>query len=149
MVTKVGLQADFMTALKDLVSLDYDAVEAYEAAINRVEDEEYKKTLESFKKDHLRHIEELSEFLKNNNETPPTGPSPKSLLTQGKVVLANLVSEKMILRAMRSNEIDTNTAYGRINNYDDIPQELKGTLSRDLQDEKRHLAWLEKVLESE
>ena len=67
-------------------------------------------------------------------------------MTQGKVTLANLVSEKMILRAMRSNEIDTNTAYGRINNYEEIPDEIRNSLKRNLQDEKRHLAWLEKTL---
>ena len=148
MVTTVGLELDFMKALKNLVSLDYDAVEAYQAAIDRMEDEEYKKALESFKQDHLRHIEEISEFLRKHNETPPEGPSSKSLLTQGKVVLAKLVSERMILRAMRSNEIDTNTAYGRINNYEEIPDEIRGALKRDLQDEKRHLVWLEKTLES-
>ena len=88
MVTTVGLESDFMKALKNLVSLDYDAVEAYQAAIDRLEDEEYKKALEGFKQDHLKHIKELSAFLKKHNHTPPTGPSSKSLLTQGKVTLA-------------------------------------------------------------
>ena len=37
--------------------------------------------------------------------------SAKSYLTQGKVILANLIGDLTILRAMRSNEIDTNTAY--------------------------------------
>ena len=146
MVTKVGLQKDFIKALKDLIELDYDAVEAYEAAINRIENEEYKNSLKKFKGDHERHIQELSEFLKENKETPPTGPSAKSLLTQGKVVLANLMGDTAILRAMRSNEIDTNTAYERINNYEEISEEIRGPLKKGLQDEKRHLAWIETQL---
>ena len=149
MTTKVGLQADFIAALKDIISLDYDAVEAYEATINRLENEEHKKILESFKKDHQRHIEELSAFLKKRNDTSPTGASLKSLLTQGKVLLANMIGDKMILRAMRSNEIDTNTAYGRINNDDDIPEEIRDTLRHDLQDEKKHLSWIEKTLDND
>lgn len=43
MVTLVGMQDDFGTTLKDLVELEYDAVEAYEAAINRLDNKEYKK----------------------------------------------------------------------------------------------------------
>lgn len=146
MVTKVGMQEDFTTALKELIELDYDAIEAYEAAINRLKNENYKSVLNEFKRDHQRHIQELSDFLNDKNETFPTGPSSKSILTQGKVVLANLMGDNLILRAMRSNEIDTNTAYGRINNYENIPEELKESLKKGLQDEKRHLAWIEKTL---
>ena len=64
MVTIVGMQGDFASALKDLVELDYDAVEAYEAAINRLDDEEYKDVLKTFKEDHERHISELSDVLR-------------------------------------------------------------------------------------
>lgn len=146
MVTTVGLQMDFMSALKKLVELDYDAIEAYDAAINRLDNPEYKEVFTVFKQDHQRHIDSISEFLRQCHIPPPTGPSAKSILTQGKVVLANLVSDNTILRAMRSNEIDTNTAYGRINNYDSIPEEIQGTLKRGLMDEKKHLAWIEAVL---
>jgi len=147
MVTTVGLQNDFMEALKNLIELDYDAIEAYDAAINRFQDEGYKASFKKFREDHQRHIQEISEFLKNNNDVPPTAPDAKSLLTKGKVILANLMGDKTILRAMRSNEIDTNTAYGRINNYEKIPDEIKASLKRGLQDEKRHLAWIEEQLE--
>jgi rubrerythrin len=147
MVTTVGLQTDFISALKQLITLDYDAIDAYEAAINRLENENYKAMFEEFKSDHERHIDEVSEFLIKNNETPPVSSSMKSLLTQGKVVLANLIGDVAILRAMRSNEIDTNTAYGRINNYEEIPEEIEEVLKNGLQDEKRHLAWIEQNLE--
>lgn len=147
MVTTVGLQKDFLSALKGLVELDYDAIEAYEAAINRLENEDYKVTFRGFKSDHQSHISEISKFLESCNEAPPLGPSIKSLLTQGKVVLANLVGDNAILRAMRSNEIDTNTAYGRINNYEAIPKEIKEILKKGLLDEKRHLAWIEENID--
>ncbi|OJW50241.1 MAG: hypothetical protein BGO67_02630 [Alphaproteobacteria bacterium 41-28] len=141
------LESGFIAELKDLVTLDYDAVEAYEAAINRLENEEYKKVLEEFKKDHERHIQEVSDFLIDINKSPPSGPSIQSILTQGKVVLGNLLGDKTILRAMKSNEIDTKSAYEKINTYKKIPDELKDILERGLKDEKRHLAWVEKKLE--
>lgn len=147
MVTTVGLETDFITAIKDLIELDYDAIAAYEAAIERIDSEDYKNTLSSFKRDHEKHIEGLSAFLQNKGESAPTGPSAKSYLTQGKVILANLIGDRSILRAMRSNEIDTNTAYGRINNYEDISMGIKGLLKQGLRDERRHLGWLEEILE--
>ncbi|MEB3703017.1 Ferritin-like domain-containing protein [Candidatus Bealeia paramacronuclearis] len=148
MIKIVGLQGDFITALKYLVELDYDAVAAYESAINRLESAPYKATLERFKIDHEGHIQGISEFLRKNDEDAPTGPSVKSIMTQGKVVISNLFGDKAILRAMRSNEIDTNTAYGRINNYERIPDEIKQVLEQGLKDEKKHLAWIEKSLEA-
>lgn len=142
-------ESGFISELKDLVTLDYDAVEAYEAAINRLKNEEYKQMLEKFKKDHERHIEELPNFLIDINETPPSGPSAQSILTQGKVVLGNLFGDKTILRAMKSNEIDTNSAYTKINTYEETPDKLKKILEAGLQDEKRHLEWIEEKLEEE
>lgn len=146
MITTVGMQKDFLSALEQLVRLDYDAIDAYEAAINRLENEYYQDKLEEFKVDHQRHIDEVSEFLRKNNKTPPVGSDIKSLLTQGKVVLAKLLGDETILRAMKSNEIDTNTAYERINSYKAIPQDIKEVLEKGLQDEKKHLAWLEEQL---
>ena len=144
MITEKELELDFIKAIKDLIELDYDAISAYEAAIGRLEKEETKNALQDFKKDHEKHVEELSSFVKSKNETPPTGPSLKSVFTKGKVILANLIGDMTILKAMRDNEIDTNHAYERINNCPNIPEEISDFLKQGLEDERRHLAWLEK-----
>lgn len=145
MVTKVGLQTDFMAALKDLVELEYDTVEAYQAAINRIESEEYLDKLREFKKDHLRHITELTNYLQKVGETAPTGADLKSLLTQGKVVIMELRGDKGVLLAMKSNEEETNRAYERLNEFENISPEVKELLERNLQDERRHFAWLNSI----
>ena len=56
MVTMVGKQKSFIEAVKELVELDYDILGAYEAAIDNLENPEYKKKFEEFKLDHQRHI---------------------------------------------------------------------------------------------
>jgi len=143
MVTLVGMQGNFESALKELVELDYDAIEAYEAAINRLENGRYKDVLNGFKADHQRHVTDLSGLLKKHNQEPPTGPSiGKQWLTKGKVVLANLVGDDAILAAMSSNEDDTNTAYERMNERLDKWEDAVEILKRGLTDEKRHKAWL-------
>jgi hypothetical protein len=68
--------------------------------------------------------------------------SVKELLTKGKVIIANLVGDKAVLMAMASNEVDTNTAYERMNSREDKWVDAIDILKKGLADEKRHAAWL-------
>lgn len=150
MVTLVGMQDDFGKALCDLVELEYDAVEAYDAAINRLDNQEYKNQLTSFKEDHVRHISDLSEHLKKHDIDPPSGPSMgKQWLTKGKVVLGNLAGDITILRAMRSNKVDTNVAYEWLRAHDHIWSESQTLIENNYQDEQKHKKWLERIIEKE
>lgn len=144
MATLVGTQKNFKDAVKELIELDYDAVEAYKTAIDKLENLAYKNKLEDFKKDHERHISELSRDLIERGENAPKGPDiGKLLLAKGKVLLANLVGDNAILEAMKSNEIDTKAAYERMYNRPDKWESITGFLKRGVEDEKRHKAWLE------
>ncbi len=147
MTTFVGTQTNFIDAVKDLIELDYDAVEAYEAPINRLDSDEYKAKLKEFMHDHKRHIEELGDLVEKHGETPPAGPSMgKQWITKGKVVLANLIGDDMIIKAMLDNEKDTNTAYEKMHGRDDRWDDAKDIIKRGLEDEKRHKAWMESVI---
>ncbi|MCE2993033.1 MAG: DUF892 family protein [Alphaproteobacteria bacterium] len=146
MTTFVGTQKMFIDAVKSLIELDYDAIEAYEAAINRLENEDYKEKLTEFKSDHERHVENLSEVIRSHGETPPDGPTVKSMLTQGKVVLGNMLGDKTILRAMLDNEKDTNTAYQEMLKRDDLWDDINDILNRGSEDEKKHKQWLESCI---
>jgi rubrerythrin len=146
MTTLVGTQTSFIDAIQALVELDYDAIEAYQTAINRLESNMYKAQLTQFKEDHERHVSELSVALRQKGEKVPTGPGLKQLLTQGKVILATLAGDKAILRAMLSNEGDTNTAYQRMSEREDILPEFEIIVRSGLEDERRHKAWLESVI---
>ncbi len=146
MTTLVGTQTEFSDALKNLLELDFDAVEAYDAAINRLGNQTYIQKLSEFRDDHKRHIKELSDLLRSHNEEVPEGPSMKQWLTKGKVVLANLVGDDTILGAMKTNEDDTNTAYERMAEREDQWEDAKDIILRGLQDEKKHKRWLEDTL---
>ena len=148
MVTRVGYQTSFIEAIKELIELDYDAVEAYEAAINRLEHSDYKNKLKTFKEDHQRHIQELSEFLARcGEEAPEASDNTKGLLAQGKVVLSSILGDSNILKAMLSNERDTNEAYERINSRvtKALDPTLVRVLAKGLEDEKKHKEWLKSV----
>jgi hypothetical protein len=72
----------------------------------------------------------------------PDSGNAKALLTSGKVVLANLFGDKAILEAMRTNEDDTNTAYGRAVEHPEATAEIRQVLEQNLADERRHCSWI-------
>jgi rubrerythrin len=145
MTTLVGTQTSFESALINAIELDYDAAEAYQAAIDRIDDPSYKQKLQEFKQDHLRHIKELSEILEKRGVEVPTGPSIKQWLTKGKVVIANLISDVAVLEAMYDNEKDTNTAYERLSKREDQWEDARLIILGALDDERRHKNWLDSV----
>ncbi|MCE3254678.1 MAG: ferritin-like protein [Rickettsiaceae bacterium] len=134
--------------LSDLIKLDYDAAEAYEAAINRLDDSQYKSHLREFRQDHLRHTKNLGDILRNMKKNIPDGPDAKQILTQGKVVMANMFGDVAILRAMKSNEDQTNEAYEKALNHKGVTSEVKKVLEQNLQDERRHREWMIQQIEA-
>ncbi len=146
MTTFVGMQSNFLDAIANLMELEYDAIEAYEVAIEKLSNQVYKDKLSEFLEDHKMHVEKLGVALRAHHVDPPEGPSmAKQWITKGKVIIANIFSDAAIMSAMLSNEIDTNTAYERINARDDKIEDILEIIKRGLEDERRHKAWLESI----
>lgn len=148
MATMVGKEKDLVALLDALIELDFDAIEAYDAAIDRIEDQRDKAALRSFRDDHERHTRELQPFVTELGGKPAEKAGLKSILTKGKVVLGSLVGDKAILVAMKANEDDTNVAYDRAVSRDDVPAHMMEVLVRNRDDERRHRAYIEKRLAS-
>ncbi len=72
MVTTVGTENTLDELLKDLVQLDHDAADAYQAAIDRLEDASFRSALAEFKQDRLRHIDELGKILRGMGQEKAT-----------------------------------------------------------------------------
>lgn len=146
-MTYAGKQDDFASALRSLLELEYETIEAYKAAINRLQKVEYKNKLGEFQNDHERHVREISNlFLKRMEKFPQSGSTTKSWITQGKVVLAKLLGDENILKAMRDNEIDSNSAYQRMNSRTDKWNDSSDIIYKALEDERRHKQWFESEL---
>lgn len=149
MVTLVGTQSDFGNALKDLVELEYDAIEAYDETIKNLENEDYKSHMKDFLNDHKKHVEKLNEILVSHGKRSVTGPSGKRLLTKGKVILADIMGDdNSILKAMHSNEEDTNEAYHRMSAHKNKWEDIGNVIETFLEDEKKHKKWLEETLKT-
>lgn len=146
MATVVGKQKDVAHLLNSLIELDLDAIEAYEVAIDRIDDEGDKAQLDELKGDHERHVRELQPIVAELGEKPADKPDLKRVLTKGRVVLAAIVGDRPILLAMKTNEDHTNLAYDRAVSRDDLPEHVRELLLKNRSDERRHLAYVEKRL---
>jgi len=146
MATLIGKEKDFIDSLKNLISLDYDAVEAYEAAIERLDEKRFKDKLATFKADHNRHIRDLTALVRDAGGTAPSDTDMKHWITKGKTVLAGLIGDKTILKAMLSNEEDTNKAYERVSKREDKIRGSATVLKEAWQDEKNHYHWIESAI---
>ncbi len=96
MATTVGTETTLGNLLEDLIQLDYDAADAYQAAIDRLDDRRFRDALAEFKRDHLRHIAELSDILSGMGRTPPKEGDMKGILAKGKVVIGGLMGDESI-----------------------------------------------------
>jgi len=138
--------SEFENALKELIELSYDIVEAYEVAIDRIESGDFRRKLNDFLLEHNYYIRKLSASLKEHNITPPDGPDvTKQRLTKGKVVLSNISGNKVILAAMSSNETDMGTAYEKLLSLkrDDKWEDAADTVDDALKDQQKHKVWFE------
>ena len=143
----MGNAGNPMHLLYKLVELDFDAIEAYEAAIERLDDDAGKKALAAFKADHERHVRELGGALRDMGFDPPEQGDFRRMLAKGKVVLGTIAGDRGILMAMKANEDDTNAAYERVAQRNDLAPEVKALIEKNLADERRHRDWIEQRLD--
>lgn len=146
MATTKGTETNLVDLLNSLIELDYDAIEAYKAAIGRVDILSDRGQLAVFMQDHQRHVADLTTLVQEQGAEPATHGDMKQILTKGKVVLSGLVGDKIVFEAMKTNEDDTNAAYERALNHPSLLPEVQRVLAQNLADERRHREWIEKRL---
>jgi uncharacterized protein (TIGR02284 family) len=132
--------------LNELISLDLDAIEAYEAAILRLSDAGDKAELGRFMADHRRHVTELTPLVLEIGGKAATSPDFKRVLTKGKVLVMAIAGDTGVLEAMKSNEETTTKVYDKARTHPDLPMEARTIIERNFADEQRHLAWLQQRL---
>lgn len=129
---------DLIEELNDLIQLDFDAVRAYDQAIEKVEDDDARDDLQQFKLDHERHIQDLGKIVRKLGGVPKDGPDLKGILLEGMTALRSATGTLGALKAMRMNEKITNKSYAKALELP-LSQEFLDVVMRNREDERRHL----------
>ena len=143
MPTTVGTENTAADLVKNLLVLEHDAMAAYDKTIERLDRGDYRQQIESFRRDHEEHVQELGRIADRLGVDKPTEGDMKQWLTTGKVALADLAGDDAILKAMKTNEDDTVAAYEQALSNSVTDAELRPVIEKGLADEKRHRAWME------
>lgn len=148
MATTVGTETSFEKLVTDLIYLERDAIAAYEASIERLSDPACRDEMAGFKNDHVQHLQVLTEIAREAGADAPAEGDMKEMLTTGKVALAGIMGDGAILKAMKTNEDDTVTAYERAVRHDEALAKSKAFFEKALVDETRHRDWMDRTARS-
>ena len=102
MVTMVGNESSIEKLVTNLIYLERDAIAAYESTIERLDDKTLSRQVESFRQDHLQHLDVLNEMARELAIDAPTEGDMKQMLTTGKIAMADMMGDGAILKAMKT-----------------------------------------------
>ncbi|HET7462727.1 MAG TPA: ferritin-like domain-containing protein [Longimicrobium sp.] len=132
--------------LNDLLALDHDAVQAYSIAIGRISRPEYREVLAGFRGDHQRHIDQLTQLIRDRGGVPVQLPHlPTGVFKLAMQALATLGDDRAVLMAFKTNEGQVRDRYRRAADQPHEPA-AGAVISTAALDEERHYAWAEQVL---
>lgn len=141
--------AEIAKKLTKLAQLDIDAVEAYNQAIESIDNTKLHQAISRFRDDHIRHIDELSAAIHALGEEPPKRTQDiKGFLIEGFTAIRSATGLEGALKAMRTNEKLTNNAYEDALSWE-LPPDIKALIEKNRSDEKRHLDFIENALEKQ
>ncbi len=137
---------EILDQLERLIQLDVDATHAYDQAIKNLEQSIIRDKLLSFQGDHRRHIDVLSEKMRELQGTPPDLTTDfKGFFLKGFTALRSMMGTKGALQAMESNEKLTTSTYEKAAGLD-FPADVAVIVRSNLADEQRHLTFIREAL---
>lgn len=142
------LISDIIEKLTSLCNLDNDAIKSYDSALKKINEEGIHDTIKGFRDDHARHVDSLSRIITGLGGTAPsTSGDVRGLFLSGMTALQSITGTEGALKSLESGEKITNKSYEDAVSQD-FPPDILSVLSRNYQDEKMHLEYVSKALET-
>jgi len=148
MATTVGNEDTFEKLVTNLILLEHDAIAAYDSTIERLSEAGLADQVRTFREDHLQHLDVLREMAREIGIEAPAEGDMKQMLTTGKIAMANLAGDSAILKAMRTNEEDTVSAYERAKDHPEAVEKSRAFFQKAHADEMRHREWMQTTAEA-
>ncbi|RKH39387.1 ferritin-like domain-containing protein [Corallococcus sicarius] len=128
--------------LTSLAHLDADAVGAYDVAISRIGPALVRERLNSFRADHLRHVQDLNTLIRDLGGEPVALRSDlKGSAMKGLTAMTGLMGTEATLWAMLGNEELFDRAYELALQFEWTPA-VKVLIRQHREDERRHGTWI-------
>lgn len=142
----IALSAEFIANLQELVVLEFNTIETYEAAVEGIASLDYRARLTKFLSHHEKYLLALCDAIVQEGGLPPEGGDYKEFLTKGPVLIAGVGGDKAILKALLLNELLTNKLYEKANQQV-FPGYIQLTLKQALASVRHHRVWIESAIE--
>ena len=139
--------ATLVSQLNDLLQLDHDAVAAYKLAIAELDSPRLKSELQGHLGDHERHIEELERHIDRIGGMKMPMPHLSGVFKLAVQSAVAAGSDRSVLLAFKANEMQVRDKYGRAAEENDMPVDVRDTVTRAAADERRHYDWAVRSLE--
>lgn len=140
--------AELIAELNDLLALDHDAVQAYSLAIGAISRAEYRETLATFRGDHQRHVEQLTQLIQSLGGVPVNLPHlPTGAFKLAVQALGTLGDDRNVLLAFKANEAQVRDKYRRHADRPHVEDSVRAIVGAAAADEEKHYAWVEQTLE--
>ena len=129
--------------LNELLQLDYDAVAAYALALKALDHPVHREAVRRFKADHERHIEELTELVREFGGKPLPLPQISSGFKHA--VHGAAADDAAVILAFKANEAVSRDRDRRAASRQH-PADVQDVLIRGARDEQRHFDWVMRTL---
>ena len=141
---------EVVVLLNRLIQLHYDAIDACKAAVAHVEDPRDRQQLAVTLEEHRDHVDELAAVVRNLGGEPASPGDLRGVRAKKQAPPdgASADGEHALLEALRRNEEGARAAYEDATSLPGVPLDVLAALERNLADERKHLAWVARRLET-
>jgi hypothetical protein len=139
---------DVVARLNALIRLDHDAIAAYKVAVLELRSPRDVDRIRAALADHRRHVDDLALLVRNLGGEPASHRDLRQLLAGGPPPIrpsglpSGPIEERAILEAIHKNEQGCLEAYESAASQPGIPVDVRESMERNRNDERRHLMWL-------
>lgn len=137
---------DVVVLLNRLIQLHYDAIDACKDAVAHVDDPRARQQISATLEDHRGHVDELAVVVRNLGGEPASPSDLRPLRPKKRP--RGPEGEHVWLEMLGRNEEGARAAYEDATSLPGVPLDVLAALERNLADQRKHLAWVERRLEA-
>jgi hypothetical protein len=144
MINIAMMHGDFANALRNLAEFNRITIRTYSQALKKIKDRSYRSKLLEFKSHYEDQIKQILQLLEKHHNMP----SSSFEASGNDDTIPQAKNDKIILKALKKQEDESNIAYHHVNGRQDIWPDAEEVIKKGITYEKDHRMWFENVLAS-